>query len=143
MDNPRCCSRASSTQPLFRKRGHTISLNSINQKRPPIYEPTPKRMKTKSIAKIQAERSFSLSRRHFLRGLGACIALPAFESLTLRAAPSEAAQLGVTATGAPLRTAFLFFPNGAIQSAWWPKESQKDFEFSRTLKPLEPLRDQL
>ncbi len=27
------------------------------------------------------ERSFGLSRRHFLRGLGACLALPALESL--------------------------------------------------------------
>jgi len=30
--------------------------------------------------------NFTLSRRHFLRGLGACVALPAFESLGVRAA---------------------------------------------------------
>jgi len=94
---------------------------------------------------IAAERHFSFTRRRFLRGLGACIALPAFESLgplKLFAATSGG-KLAITASGAPLRAAFLFFPNGAIQSTWWPKDDGKDFEFSRTLKPLEPLREHL
>lgn len=86
-----------------------------------------------------------LSRRHFLRGLGAAaIALPAFESLRpsrLLAGESVAAgKLAVTASGAPLRSAFIFFPNGAIPSAWWPKEEGTDFELSRTLQPLDPLK---
>jgi hypothetical protein len=42
-----------------------------------------------------------------------------------------------------LRAAFLFFPNGAIPAAWWPKGEGKDFEFSRTLKPLEAHRQHL
>jgi len=100
-------------------------------------------MKTKSIVNLRAERRFSLSRRHFLRGIGACIALPAFESFNLLRAAPGIDRLGVTATGAPLRAAFLFFPNGAIPSAWWPKEEDKEFEFSRTLKPLESLREHL
>lgn len=97
------------------------------------------------IVNAVRERHWSLSRRHFLRGLGACIALPAFESLRpagLIAAPAGGG-LATTATGAPLRTAFLFFPNGAIPSAWWPKETGTEFEFSRTLKPLEVLRKQV
>jgi len=86
-----------------------------------------------------------LSRRHFLRGVGAAaIALPAFESLRpwrlLAGESVAAAKLGVTATGAPLRSAFIFFPNGAIPSAWWPQEEGADFECSRTLQPLEPLK---
>jgi hypothetical protein len=99
-------------------------------------------MKTNHAQNIAAERHFSFSRRHFLRGLGACIALPAFESwrpLSLLAAPA-AGKLATTASGAPLRTAFLFFPNGAIPSAWWPKGEGREFEFSRTLKPLEAHR---
>src|SRR6188768_2960261 len=87
--------------------------------------------------------NFSFNRRKFLRGLGACIALPAFESLRVRAALPSGERLAVTGTGAPLRTAFLFFPNGAIPSAWWPKEPGKDFELSRTLKPLEVVRDHI
>src|SRR6185295_18873221 len=88
---------------------------------------------------------FSFTRRRFLRGLGACIALPAFESLgplKLFAATSGG-KLAITASGAPLRASFLFCPNGAIQSTWWPKDDGKDFEFSRTLKPLEKLRSHL
>ena len=69
-----------------------------------------------TVDSLLAERHFSLNRRHFLRGLGACLALPAFESLRppLRAA-EEAPALARTATGAPLRLAFVYFPNGAIQ----------------------------
>ena len=64
-------------------------------------------------------RPYGLNRRRFLQGVGACVALPLFESLgsvRLLADPVTAAQgkLAVTATGAPLRAAFLFFPNGAI-----------------------------
>jgi hypothetical protein len=59
-----------------------------------------------------------------------------------RAYATEAAATGLatTGTGAPLRTAFVFFPNGAIPAAWWPKQVGIDFELSRTLKPLEPAR---
>jgi hypothetical protein len=102
-------------------------------------------MKTNHARNITAERPFNFSRRHFLRGLGACIALPAFESLrplNLLAAPAVG-KLAATASGAPLRAAFLFFPNGAIQSAWWPKSEGKELEFSRTLKPLESCRQYL
>ena len=90
---------------------------------------------------IAAERHFAFNRRNFLRGLGACVALPAFESLgALKALAAPVSKLATTASGAPLRTAFLFFPNGAIPAAWWPKGEGKDFEISRTLKPLEPVR---
>jgi hypothetical protein len=91
-----------------------------------------------------AERRFAFNRRHFLRGLGACIALPAFESLgALKALAAPASQLATTASGAPLRTAFVYFPNGAIPAAWWPTGEEKDFAFSPTLKPLESLRPHL
>jgi hypothetical protein len=87
----------------------------------------------------------ALDRRRFLRGLGACLALPAFESLSvLRAPAAEAAgtsRLAVTPAGAPLRAAFVYFPNGAIPSAWWPQDEGAGFEFSPTLKPLEKHRE--
>lgn len=92
-----------------------------------------------------AQRAAGLSRRNFLRGLGACLALPAFESLhPLRLlAADSASRLAATATGAPLRAAFVFFPNGAIPAAWWPSQDGSDFAFGDTLKPLEPHRDSL
>src|SRR4051794_18822153 len=95
---------------------------------------------------LAAERFASLSRRHFLRGLGACLALPAFESigsLSALAAGGGAAKLATTPTGAPLRMAFVYFPNGAIQPNWWPKGEGKDFELSSTMQPLGPLKNQL
>jgi len=85
----------------------------------------------------------ALNRRHFLRGLGASLALPAMESLRpWRALAGEAAvaRMATTASGAPLRTAFLFFPNGAIPAAWWPTETGADFAWSRTLQPLAKAR---
>ena len=83
---------------------------------------------------------FTPSRRTFLRGLGACVALPAMESLLPAVSASSISTqtaLATTSTGAPLRTAFLFFPNGAIPKAWWPTNGGKEFELSKTLKPLQ------
>lgn len=96
-------------------------------------------MNSRSRASLAA-----MNRRHFLRGLGACVALPAFASLVpARAWASGGAKLATTATGAPLRTAFVFFPNGAIPSRWWPEGSETSFRLNSTLAPLEPLRRQL
>ena len=98
-------------------------------------------------AELAAQRFASLSRRHFLRGLGACVALPALESLRplrlLAAEPAAGGAVATSASGVPLRMAFVYFPNGAIQDAWWPKGEGKDFELSRTMLPLEKLRHQI
>jgi hypothetical protein len=97
---------------------------------------------TSSNGAITAQHSAGLNRRHFLRGLGACLALPAFESLhpLKLLAGSAPGKLAATATGAPLRTAFVFFPNGAIPSAWWPEGEASNFAFKDTLQPLEQSR---
>lgn len=105
----------------------------------------PSRMQTRNLA---FERHFSLSRRRFLRGLGACLALPAFESLRPLGAralgsPGGAGAPATTATGAPLRLAVVYFPNGAIQPNWWPQGEGKDFELARTLQPLAPVKHQI
>src|SRR6185369_13838006 len=93
-----------------------------------------------------AQRFASLSRRHFLRGLGACMALPALESLqpfrTMAATAAENAG-ATTASGAPLRMAFVYFPNGSIPGEWWPKSEEKDFELNRTMQPLQKMRDRV
>ena len=105
-------------------------------------------MKTKisSNESLAAQRFASFNRRQFLRGLGACIALPALQSFApvkLLAAESSAGKLAATASGAPLRTAFVYFPNGAIPGAWWPNGDGQDFQFNRTLQPLEASRRDL
>jgi hypothetical protein len=68
--------------------------------------------------------------------------LPALESLrgrTVAAVPALAA----SPTGAPVRTAFVYFPNGAIPNAWWPKETAETLELSPTLQPLEELKQKI
>ena len=84
-------------------------------------------------------------RRHFLRGLGASIALPAFTSLTgtKLVAADQVAKSALTSTGAPLRTAFVYFPNGAIPGSWWPTQTGSDFTLAGTLEPLNKLKNQL
>jgi hypothetical protein len=108
-------------------------------------------MKTNSsLARSRAaERFANLSRRRFLRGLGACLALPAFETLRPFASSARAAEAGAGAalatspTGAPLRMAFVYFPNGAIQPKWWPTGEGADFELQGTLSPLAPVKHEL
>jgi len=94
-----------------------------------------------------AERAWSLSRRHFLRGLGTCIALPVLPSLTPRgtfAAESFAAG-GADAAGiaAPRRMAFVTIPNGVNQQQWWPTGGGDDFQLASTMEPLAALKDQI
>jgi hypothetical protein len=86
-----------------------------------------------------AERHASLSRRKFFRNVGACIALPAFESLY--ALPAFGAPKGKVA---PTRMAFVYVPNGIIPSAFWPAgEGGSDYALPSTLAPLAKVRNQL
>ena len=88
--------------------------------------------------------SINLGRRAFLRGLGASVALPAFRSLgaEVKAATGTAAR-GVTATGAPLRTAYLYVPNGVIMDQWRPQGTGADFQFNDSMKALNPYKNDL
>ena len=100
-------------------------------------------MKTNQNGNRAAQRQFNISRRNFLRGLGACVALPAMESLWTPALAAGAKGVATTATGAPLRLGVVYFPNGAIQPNWWPKAEGKDFDLPRTLEPFAEVKSQL
>ena len=81
-----------------------------------------------------------LSRRTFLRGAGVTLGLPLLEAmLPLRtgAALSATDQKMV----APVRAAYLYFPNGAWMDAWVPKQTGADYKLPFSLTPLEPVRD--
>ncbi len=94
-----------------------------------------------TLLKIRAaERFESLSRRRFLRGAGAAIALPAFASLM----PRDAFAARKAALKAPTRMAVVYVPNGAIPAAWWPAgDGGTNFELPRTLAPLANVRNHL
>jgi len=79
-----------------------------------------------------------LSRRTLLRGLGTALALPLLDSMI----PAMNASKGV-ASGAPVRLGFVYVPNGIIPAAWTPTAEGTAFEFNRTMKAIEPFRDQL
>lgn len=76
-------------------------------------------------------KEFAVNRRRFLKGLGACMALPAFNVL---GAPKAA-------VAAPLRTAFLYFPNGVNLSAWRPDGTGTDYTLNKTMEPLAEHRE--
>jgi hypothetical protein len=83
-----------------------------------------------------------VSRRLFFKGVGMCMGLPLLESMLpsqLRAA-TALPQPGTTASGAPLRMAFMYFPNGARQDYWWPAATGEGFDLARTMEPLAPLK---
>jgi len=78
----------------------------------------------------------SLPRRTFLRGLGTTLALPLLDSMV----PALAA------TGAmkpAIRLAFVYHPVGMIMSRWTPAAEGKAFEFTPTMKALEPFRERM
>src|SRR5262245_45425049 len=103
-------------------------------------------MNSNQLRHFVSPTSYRWNRRAFLRGLGACVALPAFESLLssgVIAEEAKAASLATTPTGAPLRIGFVYFPNGAIQSTWWPKGEGKRFELGQTMQPLAALKNHL
>src|SRR5262249_17851083 len=79
-----------------------------------------------------------LPRRTFLKGVGISLGLPLLDAMT------PALGLGRTAgSKAAIRLAFVYVPNGIVMDQWTPKVAGKDYEFTRILKPLEPIREDL
>ena len=92
---------------------------------------------------MSMENQLQVNRRKFLRGLGVCLALPAFESIIpVRALAAGATpQLATTATGAPMRMAFLYVPNGVNTPEWRPTGAGADYQLGSSLEPLAPFRN--
>ncbi|MEP4079119.1 DUF1552 domain-containing protein [Haloferula sp.] len=83
-----------------------------------------------------------LNRRGFLRGLGLSVALPALESFRPLLAANEAGRaIATTATGAPLRMAYLYIPNGVNLKKWRPTGSGKDYQLGETFEPVAKMRE--
>ena len=80
----------------------------------------------------------SLSRRTVLRGMGATVALPFLDAM--RPAWGGPSRL---AAQAPVRLGFVYHPVGMIMDRWTPATEGTGFEFTPTMKALEPFRDQL
>jgi hypothetical protein len=76
-----------------------------------------------------------ISRRTMLRGAGFAVALPLLDAMV----PASTA-LALTAAKPKPRMAFIYFPHGAVQASWVPKETGTAFEMSPILKPLAPYK---
>jgi hypothetical protein len=76
-----------------------------------------------------------------LKGVGACIALPALPSLLPTRAFAAGMPLG--ATGAPTRMAFITFPNGCNLDRWWPTGEGAAFELNQTMASLAGVKKQI
>ena len=70
------------------------------------------------------------SRRNFLKGAGAALLLPQFDSLAKSKKISKE----------PVRLVFLQVPNGIIMNKWTPEKFGKYDKTPQTLKPLEELK---
>ncbi|MEE2713596.1 MAG: DUF1552 domain-containing protein [Planctomycetota bacterium] len=80
-------------------------------------------------------RKQSLSRRAILRGAGVAVALPFLSAMTPALTRSRGAR--------PVRTCFVFAPNGMKMDDWTPSGSGSDFSFGHILEPLDPFRKQV
>jgi hypothetical protein len=78
-------------------------------------------------------QSWLIDRRHSMRALGSCISLPFLECMVpLRAAEQQSAS--------PRRSAFIYLANGVHSLNYQITTPGKDYQFSRSLKPLEKHR---
>jgi hypothetical protein len=79
-----------------------------------------------------------IPRRVFLRGAGVTLALPLLDSMIPAQTP-----LAKTAAKPQFRMGLCFMPHGAVMNNWTPAAEGSNFEISRTLKPLEPFKNNL
>jgi hypothetical protein len=76
-----------------------------------------------------------LARRMLLRGLGASLALPLLEGMSVSVKAAEAT------AATRKRLAVLYLPNGMIMQNWTPAELGENYAMSPILKPMTPFRD--
>lgn len=76
-----------------------------------------------------------LTRRSFLRGAGASLALPFLPSMLPKAARAQGQR--------PTRFFAFYVPNGIHMAGWTPPSLGAEWEMTPILEPLAPFRDQL
>ena len=77
-----------------------------------------------------------------MKGVGACIAVPALPSL-LPPARALGAESLVGGAAAPVRIAFVTFPNGCNLDRWWPTGEGTAFELNQTMASLAGVKKQI
>jgi hypothetical protein len=80
-------------------------------------------------------QSWLLNRRHALKALGSFISLPMLECMV----PLRAAEKAIATS--PKRSAFIYLANGVHSLNYQITTAGRDYQFSRSLKPLEKHRE--
>jgi Protein of unknown function (DUF1552) len=80
-----------------------------------------------------------LERRTFLKSAGALVSLPLLEAMRTDSSKVNASENKEH----PVRMAFVFAPNGVIQSQWNPEGEGKKFKLNESMKPLESVKDDI
>ena len=93
------------------------------------------------------KRSWNLSRRTLLRGVGASLSIPLLNAMGTLVGKPSAHALASSAIAdevqAPVRMACFYFPNGVLERNWFPTKEGRDFEMPSSLEPLEKHRNKL
>ena len=82
----------------------------------------------------------SVSRRHFLRGMGVALALPWMESLPLFGQVTSSA---AKANTPPVRLGIVYFSNGVEPAHWWATGSGGAMELGPGVMPMMPHREDM
>lgn len=77
-----------------------------------------------------------LDRRSFIKSAGLFLALPNLESFLGHTAKAASSGAATTASGDPLRMAFVYAPNGVIGENWFPKGTGADYELNASMEAL-------
>ena len=83
------------------------------------------------------KKKWQISRRRVLKGLGATIALPVLDAMSWPVTRTE------TIDKSPVRSVFMFMPNGVHPDQWTPEKTGTDFELTPQLRPLQNYKDDI
>lgn len=81
-------------------------------------------------------QNWLLNRRHFLRGVGASVALPLLNCMTPLRGATEA-------VSKPRRSVFVYIPNGVNVLTWQITKAGKEYQLSEPMLPLEKHRQNI
>ena len=88
------------------------------------------------MSRFKKDSTHRISRRSVLRGAGCTVALPWLESLNALADTPAA-------SGFPKRFGVVFLGNGINEDHWHAEGQGADIQLSKTLQPLEPLKQKI
>jgi len=101
----------------------------------------PRSTQSANLTSMHIAKNTSLPRRTFLRGIGACLALPMLECMAPRSVLGAAP--GITNSGAPRRMVFVYLPNGMDMENWTPKSAGALGDLPSILAPLNSVKSDI